>query len=220
MTEFIVLDGVDQYPLLCLALAPPVIGAALLQSSPNPKFGGLGFLVLVFVPVILSPSNPQNYNPLSYLVVSLLATAGVLALAFWLTLLSPATDAQMRRWLLGSAKADLSAALRGRRTRSPPRGGYRSADRIGQIAAIGSAGDPARDAALADAFTIADLDHAVRRVRHAFARAAAVSTGACRRTCRPRSKRWTRRHCAPPPPAFWTRRRPGPATPFDGPGGR
>lgn len=172
VTEFIVLDGVDQYPLLCLALAPPVIGAALLQSSPNPKFGGLGFLVLVFVPVILSPSNPQNYNPLSYLVVSLLATAGVLALAFWLTLLSPATDAQMRRWLLGSAKADLSAALRGRRTRlTPAEAAYRSADRIGQIAAIGSAGDPARDAALADAFTIADLDHAVRRVRHAFARA-------------------------------------------------
>ena len=172
VTEFIVLDGVDQYPLLCLALTPPVIGAALLQSSPNPKFGGLGFLVLVFVPVILSPSNPQNYNPLSYLVVSLLATAGVLALAFWLTLLSPATDAQMRRWLLGSAKADLSAALRGRRTRlTPAEAAYRSADRIGQIAAIGSAGDPARDAALADAFTIADLDHAVRRVRHAFARA-------------------------------------------------
>ena len=173
ITEFLVLDGVDQYPLLCIALAPPVVGACLLQSSSNQKLAVIGFLVLVFVPVLLSPSNPQNYNPQSYLTVSMLATTGVLALAFWLTLLTPASDAQQRRWLLRSAKADLSATLRGRRDRlTPSEAAYRSADRIGQLAAVGAGDDPARAEALADAFAIADLDHAVRRVRYALVRLA------------------------------------------------
>ena len=166
ITEFVLLDGVDQFPLLALALAPSVIGACLMLSSPDPKLGGIGFLMLVFVPVILSPSNPQSYNPQAYLVVSLLAITAVLLLAFWLTVLAPSTDAKRRRWFFHAAADDVRAAADGRWSRlSACEAAYRSADRIAQLAALGSEGDPQRTMSLADAFVLADLEGALRRAR-------------------------------------------------------
>ena len=37
VTEFLILDGVDQFPLLAIGMAPSVIAAALLFSIPDPK---------------------------------------------------------------------------------------------------------------------------------------------------------------------------------------
>ena len=48
VTEFLILDGVDQFPLLAIGMAPSILFAALWSTKQ-------GFLVLVFVPVILSP---------------------------------------------------------------------------------------------------------------------------------------------------------------------
>ena len=79
VTEFLILDGVDQFPLLAIGMAPSVLAAALLFTMPNPRLAGIAFLVLVFFPVMLSPTNPQSYNPETYLFSSLMAiTAAVL----------------------------------------------------------------------------------------------------------------------------------------------
>src|SRR5262249_29404378 len=70
--EFFVLDGVSDFPLLAIGLAPFLIGAALLSSLPNPVLAGLGKLNLIFISALLAASNPQTYNPQSFLVTSLL----------------------------------------------------------------------------------------------------------------------------------------------------
>ncbi|WP_237477985.1 FUSC family protein [Lichenibacterium dinghuense] len=166
LTEFVVLDGADAFPQLAIAMAPPIIGAGLLVSSPNPKLAGMGSLLLIFTPVFLSPANPQKYDPLSFLVQCLLVMTAVAMLKIWLAIIPPAGDALRRRWLIRSAGDDLRAAAAGRGRRlTPGEAAYRAADRIGQVAALGSAGDPARGAALADAFALAETEGALRRAR-------------------------------------------------------
>src|SRR6202041_1995523 len=81
VTEFLILDGVDQFPLLAIGMAPSVLAAALLFTMPNPRLASIGFLVLVFFPVILSPTNPQSYNPEAYLFFSFMAIMSVILLS-------------------------------------------------------------------------------------------------------------------------------------------
>src|SRR5262249_18600970 len=61
--EFIILNGADAFPLLAIAMAPFTIGAAVLMKSQNLLWSSLGRVNLLFLPIILSPSNPQTYNP-------------------------------------------------------------------------------------------------------------------------------------------------------------
>jgi uncharacterized membrane protein YccC len=58
--EFVVLNGADSFLVLVLGLAPLTIGAALLLTSKNFLWSGLGRLILTFTMVMLSPSNPQT----------------------------------------------------------------------------------------------------------------------------------------------------------------
>ena len=46
VTEFLILDGVDQFPLLAIGMAPSVLGAALLFTLPNARISSGSFLVL------------------------------------------------------------------------------------------------------------------------------------------------------------------------------
>ena len=117
VTEFLILDGVDQFPLLAIGMAPSVLSAALLFTLPNARISSIGFLVLVFFPLLLSPANPQDYNPEAYLYRSLLAiTAVILVFAVSWTIL-PTSDDLRRRWYLASARAELRDLLAGRRSR-------------------------------------------------------------------------------------------------------
>jgi hypothetical protein len=54
-------------------MAPGVLAAALLSTSPNPRLAGTAFLVLFYFVLILSPANPQSYNPETYLFTSFIA---------------------------------------------------------------------------------------------------------------------------------------------------
>ena len=106
--EFLVLDGVTEFPLLAIGLAPFMIGAALLISMQNPVLSGLGRLNLVFILALLAPSNPQTYNPDTFLFSVLflfLATGLLFAVQI---LIPPASNDHRRRWLLRSARRDLS----------------------------------------------------------------------------------------------------------------
>jgi hypothetical protein len=103
--------------------------------------------VLVFFPLLLSPANPQDYNPEAYLYRSLLAiTAVILVFAVSWTIL-PTSDDLRRRWYLASARAELRDLLAGRRSRHRDDDAlFRDADRIGQLAALQPAdGDERRD---------------------------------------------------------------------------
>jgi uncharacterized membrane protein YccC len=166
VTEFLILDGVDQFPLLAIGMAPTVLAAALLSTSPNPKLAMIAFLTLIFFVVILSPTNPQVYNPESYLFTSFMAITSVVLLFVLLRTVLPTSDALQRHWYLTSARAemrDLQAGSRSRRLDDEAL--FRDADRIGQLAALQPAdGDERRDD-LRQALEIFGRAAAVRRVR-------------------------------------------------------
>lgn len=105
--EFVVLNGATAFPLLAISLAPFMIGAALLMTLPNRILSALGRLNLVFILVLLAPSNPQIYNPQTFLlsVLLLLLATGLLFAAQ--ILIPPVSDDHRRRWLLASARRDL-----------------------------------------------------------------------------------------------------------------
>jgi uncharacterized membrane protein YccC len=138
--EFVVLNGADSFPVLALGLAPLTIGAALLLTSKNFLWSGLGRLILTFTMVMLSPSNPQTYNPQSFLITTLfLAVATVLLLAAQ-TLIPPVSEEKRRKRLLADAR---SAWLKhGRPNREAPEEAmFRDASRIEQFLAAGGAQD-------------------------------------------------------------------------------
>lgn len=169
ITEFLVLNGVDQFPLLCIAMGPTILASCLLLTSPDAKFKGLGFITLLLLPVLLSPSNPQSYNAQSYLVTCTMVVAGVLTLAFWLTALPSSSAAMKRRWYLRSAARDLRLAIMGRsRHRTEGAALFRSADRIGQLAGLSTRDDAAQAVALHHALLLHDVLAAVLRARTAL----------------------------------------------------
>src|SRR5712671_848229 len=96
VTEFVILDGVDQFPLLAIGMAPGVVAAALLLTIP--RLASTAFLVLVFFPVILSPANPPGYNAETWLFTSLMAIASVFVLFVLLRTVLPTSDALQRHW--------------------------------------------------------------------------------------------------------------------------
>jgi uncharacterized membrane protein YccC len=178
VTEFLILDGVDQFPLLAIGMAPSVLAAALLFTIPNPRLASIAFLVLVFFPVILSPTNPQSYNPESYLFSSFMAITSVVLLFVLVRTVLPTSDALRRRWRLTSARAEVRGLLAGSRSpRLDDEALFRDADRIGQLAALQPAdGDERRDD-LRQALDIFGCAAAVRRVRTTLAELSARTGG-------------------------------------------
>ena len=170
--------GSTSFPFLAIGMAPSVLAAALLLTIPNPRVASIGFLVLVFFPVILSPTNPPSYNPESYLFSGFMAITSVIMLFVLLRTVLPTSDALRRRWCLTSAQAEMSRLLAGSRARLlDDEALFRDADRIGQLAALQPAdGDERRDD-LRQALDIFGCAAAVRRVRTTLAELSARTDG-------------------------------------------
>jgi uncharacterized membrane protein YccC len=178
VTGFLILDGVDQFPLLAIGMAPSILAAALLFTIPNPRLAPIGFLVLVFFPVILSPTNPPSYNPESYLFSSFMAIAAVILLFVLVRTVLPTADALQRRWRLTSARAELRDLLAGGRSRRlDDEALFRDADRIGQLAAVQPADGDERRNDLREALDMFGCAAAVRRVRTTLAELSARTGG-------------------------------------------
>jgi uncharacterized membrane protein YccC len=178
VTEFLILDGVDQFPLLAIGMAPSVVAAALLLTIPKPRLAPIAFLVLVFFPVILSPTNPQSYNPETYLFSSFMAITSVILLFILLRTVLPTSDALQRHWYLTSARAEMRDLLAGGRSRRVDDDAlFRDADRIGQLAALRPADDDERRDDLRQAIDIFGRAAAVRRVQTTLAKLSARTDG-------------------------------------------
>ena len=178
VTEFLILDGVDQFPLLAIGMAPVILAAALLFTLPNPRLASIAFLVLVFFPVILSPTNPQDYNPETYLFFSFMAITSVILLFVLLRTVLPTSDSLLRRWYLTSARAELRDLLAsGRSRRLDDEALFRDADRIGQLTALQPAADDDRRDDLRQALDIFGFAAAVRRARTTLAELSARTGG-------------------------------------------
>jgi hypothetical protein len=178
LTEFLILDGVDQFPLLTIGMAPGVLVAALLFTIPNPRLASIVFLVLVYFPVVLSPTNPQSYNPESYLFSSFMTITSAILVFVLLQTVLPTSDTLWRRWCLTSARAEMRDLLAGGRSRRlDDEALFRDADRIGQLAARQPAEDDERRDDLRQALDLFGRAAAVRRVRTTLAELSARAGG-------------------------------------------
>src|SRR5712671_6033822 len=178
VTEFLIRDGVNQFLLLAIGMAPVVMAAALLLTIPNQRLASIAFLVLVFFIVILSPTNPQTYDPETYLFSSFMAIASVILLFVLLRTVLPTSDGLRRGWNLTSARAEMRDLLAGGRPRSLDNEAlFRDADRIGQLAALQPADDDEHRDDLREALDIFGRAAAVRRVLTTLAQLSARTGG-------------------------------------------
>ncbi|TNC10785.1 FUSC family protein [Methylobacterium terricola] len=157
IVEFIVLDGGQGFPLLAIAMAPVIVVACLL--SLRPATASLGFILLVFFPVVLAPANPQPYNPESYITSSVLFCVAGLILFLVIRIVLPTSNAQRRRWSLQAARADVIDALSGEPQEADERVNL-DADRVVQFAGWAGTAGAVRRATLRHAFALAALDTA------------------------------------------------------------
>src|SRR6266478_4743719 len=178
VTEFLILDGVDQFPLLAIGMAPVVLAGALLSTSPNQQLASTAYLALVFFLVILAPANPQIYNPETYLFYSFMAITSAILLFVLLWTVLPTSDALRRRWYLTSARTEMREPVAGGRFRRlDDEALFRDADRIGQLAALQPAADDEHRDDLRQALDIFGRAAAVRRVRRTLAELSARTSG-------------------------------------------
>lgn len=134
MLKYLVFNGVSEFQLLAIGLAPAVIGLALLISLPNPMLSSLGRLVLVFMIAVLVPTNPQSYDPEVFLATSLFACLSAVLVFAAQMLLPPLSGERRGRLLLGEARRELSRLDGGRaRSLAPEEAAFRDAARIEQI---------------------------------------------------------------------------------------
>ena len=142
--EFLILDGVSDFPLLTIGLAPFVVGAGLLISGPNPGLASLARLSLIFFMAIFAPSNPQTYNPQAFVFTSFFVCLGTGLLLAAQFLIPPVSHDRRRRLLITSARHELGLVLsRSDRRYAPEEAMFRDAVRVGQIAAT-TGTDPQR----------------------------------------------------------------------------
>jgi uncharacterized membrane protein YccC len=104
--KYFVFNGVSEFPLLAIGLAPVVIGPALLIAMPSRSW--LGRLILIFTLTIFDATNPQSYDPRVYLETSFLAClAAILSFAAHL-LIPPLSNDRGLQILLDEVRRDLS----------------------------------------------------------------------------------------------------------------
>lgn len=132
--KYLVFNGVSEFQLLAIGLAPVVIGLALLITLPNLMVSSLSRLVLVFTLAVLAPTNPQSYDPQVFVVTSLFVCLSS-ALVFAAQVLLPPVSGDRRvRLLLGEVRRELSRHDSGRaRHLAPEEAAFRDAARIEQI---------------------------------------------------------------------------------------
>jgi uncharacterized membrane protein YccC len=138
--EFIVLDGSDAFLVLAIALAPFIIGAALLTTSQTLLWSGLGRVNLIAITTILAPSNPQSYNPQTFLFISVFLVAAAAVLLAAQMLVPPLSDERQKMRLLAEARSELREPD-DKNSDTPEEAAFRDASRIGQFLSANGAQD-------------------------------------------------------------------------------
>ncbi|GEP59727.1 FUSC family protein [Reyranella soli] len=152
--DFVILDGVTDFPQLALALAPFMIGAAVLTSLPNPLLAGLGRLNLIVILVVAGLGNPQTYNAQVFLETALLSCLCPVVLLAAQLLIPPVSDERRRLLLMASVRRDNEpVSSRWAQCYTPEEAMFRDAVRIGQIAGVAG---PQQRGLLEEALTLFD----------------------------------------------------------------
>ncbi|MEG9524857.1 MAG: FUSC family protein [Hyphomicrobiales bacterium] len=171
IARFALLNGVQGFPMLAMVMAPVIFFGCFL--SLNPKTFGIGFIVIVFFPVLLGPSNPQTYDALTFLLNAFLVIVAAVILSIVVRILLPVTPAQQRVFALDSARRTLADALVGEGGDATTRTSL-NADRLFQFAGYSSGSSAVRRASLSHAFALARLEAAAARAHAELRRLTAV----------------------------------------------
>ncbi|TXN02726.1 hypothetical protein FV219_11580, partial [Methylobacterium sp. WL122] len=157
---FAFLNGNQGFPLLAIAMIVPVFVACFL--SLNQSTFGIGFIALVFTPVLIAPENPQSYDPQTYLMNVALVIAAAIILFLAVRLVLPISPSQHRAFALDSAKRALAEALAGEGGDATTRTSL-NADRLFQFAGYTSGSRAVRRMAMVHAFALSQLESAAAR---------------------------------------------------------
>ncbi|WP_336489036.1 FUSC family protein [Methylobacterium nigriterrae] len=157
---FVVLAGGQGFPLLAIAMAPVIFAACFLSLNP-PTFG-LGFILLVFFPVLVSPANPQAYDLQTFLQNALLVVVSAVILSLVVRLVLPVSAERARLYAFESAHRDVRDALVGEGGDITTRTSLNS-DRLYQYAQWNTGPEPVRKRRLELAFALAHLEGAAAR---------------------------------------------------------
>lgn len=161
--EYYVLDGVSEFPLLAIGLAPAVIGLALLISLPSGRLPSYGRLTLVFTLIVLAPTNPQTYDPQAFATTCLFVCLSAILVFLAQLLVPPASNERRLRILLSEFRLDLRGRnLHARPHLEPEAAAFRDATLVEQILTA-SAGSPRDNWAADEALRCFDQAAALRR---------------------------------------------------------
>jgi len=158
--QFVVLDGATGFPMLAIGLAPFIIGCALLMTLTSPILSSIGRLNMVFIIALLAPSNPQNYNPETFLVSCLFVCLSAGLLFALQLIVPPMSPERQARQLLAEARRDLGRPQsEWRKGLAAAEASFRDAVRVGLVAGLASG----NSRVLAEAMRIFDQAAALRR---------------------------------------------------------
>ncbi len=107
-----VLPWLDGFPMLAMALVPPLMWGVLQTVNPRRTFIGVGFLV--FFITLLGPRNPMSYDVMSYLNIGLATVCSAVIAALVHRVVLPVSPTAHIRGLLNVMRADLERLARPR----------------------------------------------------------------------------------------------------------
>ena len=167
--NFFVLTQGSAMPVLAIALLPAVFIACTLVMYP--KTGSIGFIMLVFTFVMLSPANPQSFDPTAFVERAVLfLSAAVIVFLSLLLILPVSPRRRLMRGMLAIAQ-DVERELDGPTQHEGASLASRRYDRLAQMhrwnSAIGTSGS--RRFVLARLIGLTDLVGALGRARAGLA---------------------------------------------------
>lgn len=163
--KYFVFNGVSEFQLLAIGLAPVVIGLSLLISLPNPLLSSLGRLTLVFTMAIFAPANPQSYDPNVFVITCFLSTLAAVLTYAAQTVIPPLSNDRRLKLLIDAARNEAGRIdLRQRLRLAPQEAAFRDSTWIQQIVA---ASGTSASGKLAVETAMRDIDRAaaMRRCR-------------------------------------------------------
>lgn len=171
--EFFLLPQGGSFLLFTLAIAPFIILAAVASRHPRISAAGNGMLVLFLL--ALTPTNPQNYDPIAFLNTAACLVGSVIATVSGFVMILPVSPSRRRFRLFQAVANSLRDALSGRRLLDLPTVLTLQFDRLASALVWLGPRTPARVALVGQLGDLAGLDAVLCRAHDALESARADS---------------------------------------------